>query len=302
MDKPAHAQHARGLAITAIGGMSLTIDIPLIRLADGEPWSILMVRGATTVTVALLAWLVLRSRSSSVPPLIPGKPGWAVAGLYALSSITFITAVYTTATADLVFILAFNSMFSALLSWIFLKERPRPATLIAMVVMLVGVSIIVGGSLGNGNLLGNAMALCSALCIAMAITITRATGLDMGFTSLIAVSAPALLAAWMVSQHGFSIAAPWWILLNGAVVTPVAFFCLASGPKYITGPEVAMFYLLETGTGADLGVDDLRRDADGPEPDRRRDPDRDAVRPLSVAASPGPTPPRRDGGSPPGVS
>jgi len=27
---------------------------------------------------------------------------------------------------------------------------------------------------------------------------------------------------------------------------PLAFFCLAAGPRYITGPEVAMFYLLET--------------------------------------------------------
>jgi drug/metabolite transporter (DMT)-like permease len=27
---------------------------------------------------------------------------------------------------------------------------------------------------------------------------------------------------------------------------PISFFCLANGPKYISGPEVAMFYLLET--------------------------------------------------------
>ena len=27
---------------------------------------------------------------------------------------------------------------------------------------------------------------------------------------------------------------------------PISFFCLATGPKYISGPEVAMFYLLET--------------------------------------------------------
>ena len=27
---------------------------------------------------------------------------------------------------------------------------------------------------------------------------------------------------------------------------PISFFCLATGPKYLSGPEVAMFYLLET--------------------------------------------------------
>ena len=39
---------------------------------------------------------------------------------------------------------------------------------------------------------------------------------------------------------------PGWLALNGLVVIPVAFWCLATGPKYISGPEVAMFYLLET--------------------------------------------------------
>ena len=63
--------------------------------------------------------------------------------LYGLGSITFITAVYNTSTANLVFILAFTTMFAALLSWIFLKERPRPATLVTMAVMIVGVLIIV---------------------------------------------------------------------------------------------------------------------------------------------------------------
>ncbi len=45
---------------------------------------------------------------------------------------------------------------------------------------------------------------------------------------------------------GFRIDEPWWIIFNGAVIMPLAFFCLAAGPRYISGPEVAMFYLLET--------------------------------------------------------
>jgi hypothetical protein len=40
--------HAKGLLLTAIGGLALTVDIPLIRLAKGEPWSILMVRTGAT--------------------------------------------------------------------------------------------------------------------------------------------------------------------------------------------------------------------------------------------------------------
>ena len=177
---------------------------------------------------------------------MPGRAGFAVAGLYGLSSLTFITAVYTTSTANLVFILAFNTMFAALLSWLFLKERPRPATFAAMAAMIVGVGIIVSDSVGSGNLFGDVMAACSAFFIASAITITRATGKDMGFTSLVAVILPAAVALFMVADGGYRIDAPWWIIFNGVVIMPLAFFCLATGPKYISGPEVAMFYLLET--------------------------------------------------------
>src|SRR5690606_25872444 len=87
---------------------------------------------------------------------------------------------------------------------------------------------------------------CSAFCIACAITISRASGKDMGFTALIGVILPCLVALFMVSRGGFQVEAPWWILFNGAVIMPISFFCLANGPKYISGAEVAMFYLLET--------------------------------------------------------
>jgi drug/metabolite transporter (DMT)-like permease len=238
--------HARGLLLTAIGGLALTVDIPLIRLSEGEPWSVLMLRTGATFAVAIVVWAVWRSFSANAPQLIPGWSGLAVAALYGLGSVTFISAVYSTSTANLVFILAFTTMFAALLSWVFLKERPSNATMLAMAVMIVGVGIIVSDSVGTGNLFGDAMALASAFVIASAITISRASGKDMGFTSLVGVIFPFLVAAFMVADVGYRVDQPWWIIFNGAVVMPISFFCLATGPRYISGPEVAMFYLLET--------------------------------------------------------
>lgn len=238
--------YARGLLLTAIGGLALTADIPLIKLADGEPWSILMLRGVTTFVVAIAVWLIWRAASDKAPQLIPGKSGLLVAALYGATSLTFITAVYNTSTANLVFILAFNTMFAALLSWMFLRQRPQPVTFAAMAAMILGISIIVGDSIGSGTLFGDFMAGLSAFMVAAAITVTRATGRDMGFAALVAVIIPAAVAAVMVLRTGFDVAEPWWIIFNGAVVMPISFFCLATGPKYISGPEVAMFYLLET--------------------------------------------------------
>jgi drug/metabolite transporter (DMT)-like permease len=240
------SDHAKGLLLTAIGGLALTVDIPLIRLAAGDPWPILMLRTGTTFAAALVIWAIWRLLTPKAPALLPGWTGVAVAALYGLGSIAFIIAVYNTSTANLVFILAFTTMFAALLSWFFLRERPGNVTLATMAVMIVGVLIIVADGLGSGNLLGDVLALCSSFCIASAITISRHSRRDMGFTALVGVVLPFVVGAAMVASTGYRIDAPWWIIFNGAIVMPISFFCLATGPRYLSGPEVAMFYLLET--------------------------------------------------------
>lgn len=232
--------------LAAIGGMAITVDIPLIRLADGNPGTVLLLRSATTLVATLAIWLAWRWWRGDAPPLIPGWIGLAVAALYGLGSVSFVTAVHHTTTANLAFILALNTMFAALLSWAFLGERPRLATFLAMALMFAGLLIIVGGGIGTGNLFGDLMALTSAVFMASAITISRASGRDMGFAALVAVALPLVVAVVLIQSQGYSIAAPWWMILNGAVVMPISFFCLAMAPKYISGAQVAMFYLLET--------------------------------------------------------
>lgn len=240
------AQHARGLALTGIGGLVLSLDIPLIRLADGDAWSILMLRSATSLLAGILAWLAWRRFGANPPRLAPGRLGLAVAGLYGLSSVFFVVAVHHTATANLAFILALNSGFAAVLSWVFLRERPQAATLAAMAVMVFAVFLIVRDGIGHGRLIGDLFGLVSTATIACAITVTRASGRDMGLTALSGALVPLLVAMPLVASQGYRVEAPGWIVFNGAVVTPLAFFCLARGPRYLSGPEVAMFYLLET--------------------------------------------------------
>jgi drug/metabolite transporter (DMT)-like permease len=238
--------HRKGLLLTAIGGLALSMDIPLVRLAHGDMWSILGIRSITTVAVTLLVVLAIRCIKGGWPVLVPGRHGIACGILYGCSTLTFLLAVFHTATANVVFIVAFNPMFGALLSWVFLKERPTRSTLLTMIVMLFGVSLIVYQGLSGGHFFGDAMALLSAFILACAITVGRSSGRDMGFVPLLAAAFPAALGLANALPVGLGIAHPAWIVFNGAVLMPIAFWCLATGPKYLSAPEVGMFYLLET--------------------------------------------------------
>lgn len=240
------SDHGKGLLLAAFGGMLLTIDIPLVRLGEGDPFSVMLMRSMLVIAAAMLFLLFRAILSGRFTWPISGRIGWLITLLYGMSATFFLLSVYNTSTANLVFILAFNPMFAALLSWIFLGERPRRATLLAMVIMATGVLIIVHEGLGSGHLAGDLMALSASFCLATAITMTRHSRRDMSLAPMIGTLGPCLIAAFMVSQTGFRIDVPWWIVLDGLIVVPLSFFCLALAPKYISGPEVAMFYLLET--------------------------------------------------------
>ncbi|MGM4909062.1 DMT family transporter [Rhizobium sp. 768_B6_N1_8] len=240
------SDHGKGLLLTAVGGLALSMDIPLVRLADGEIWSILTARSVATVLATFVILIAMRLFSGRWPLLVPGRPGLLAGFLYGLSSVTFVLAVFNTATANVVFIVAFNPMFGALLSWLFLKEKPQPVTLITMLFMIFGVGLIVREGLSSGHVFGDAMALLSALVLAAAITVGRASRREMGFVPLLAALLPAALGLAQILPSGLSITHPGWIVFNGAIMMPVAFWCLATGPRFLSAPEVGMFYLLET--------------------------------------------------------
>lgn len=240
--------HAKGLLITFIGGMILTIDIPLIMAGGGDVWSVMVLRSGCSAIASLVVWLIWRQINADAPALIPGRDGLIIAAIYGVAAIFFTAAVFYTSAGRLVFILALNSMFAALLTWLLMGTRPKPVTVATMVVLVAAVALIVSDGVGSGTLFGDVCALIASLGLALALTLSRKAGTDMGFAPMIGGIIAVLfgLAVLLTREAGFNVDAPIFIILNGAIVLPAAFWCLATGPKYISSAEVAMFYLLET--------------------------------------------------------
>jgi len=241
--------HQKGLLLTGFGGLVLSFDIPVLRLADGDIWSVQFIRYGLGLCVMLLLWSGISLWRRRPVTLLPGRIGILVALLYGCSALTFIGAIFHTAAANVVFILSFNPMFAALLGWLALGERPARATILTMAIMIGAVALIVGDGVRTGNYFGDLLALAASFVIASAITLTRKSGRDMGFAPMTGGVLPVTIALIMLGSGGSAAAhveTPAWLVFNGALLIPISFWCLATGPKYLSGPEVAMFYLLET--------------------------------------------------------
>ncbi|MER0238166.1 DMT family transporter [Fulvimarina sp. MAC8] len=235
-----------GLMIVAIGGLILSFDIPLIRLSESTYWSVLLLRGFLISGAAIAYWAFRRFALRHSTKLIDGWKGLLVTCLYAIGVTSFLVAVFNTTAANTVFILAFNPVFAALFGWLIVGEKPSRVTLTVIPATILGVGLIMGSGFQSDNWIGDLAALNAAFFIAMGLVVSRHSRRDMRYASALGSIVPALVAIPFVMGEGFQSEAPLWLVLNGAVVVPIALICLAAGPMFIAAPLAALGYLLET--------------------------------------------------------
>ena len=269
----ARSQQRIGLTIAAIGGLFFTLDIPLLRLAQGDQWTLIVGRGAFFFAIITIWWLVYFRLRGIREPFINGGAGWIVVATNTVANLLFIAAITKTTAANLVFILALNPIFAAILSWFVLKEKLPVWTWVAMIIALFGVGIIVSDGLSTGTIVGDCMALVVAMCTAIGLTVVRKTGKNivtsLGVGSLVSASFAFFVTlpyAFLQSEGGVQVVggffegiathvstlignlslAGWgWVALNGLIVMPIASAMIALAPRYIASAEVAMFFLFD---------------------------------------------------------
>ncbi len=238
--------YGKGMTLALAGGLLLTFDVPLLKLSQAETATLILARGIILFTAMWLYWMVRVKRQGKGTPFVNGYTGVVVSCLMAAANILFINAIALTSVANVVFILAMNPIFAAVLSWILLGERLATATALAILACTAGVTIIVWDGLSTGTYLGDFLAVGVALCMSAALLLIRRSGTDQSmspaFGSLIA--AAAVLPFADLSSLTWS---GWgWLTLNGAFVMPVSGALMLVAPMFIPAPVVALFFLLET--------------------------------------------------------
>ncbi|WP_282057873.1 DMT family transporter [Lentibacter algarum] len=237
----------KGLLITLAGVLVISPDVLLVRLIDADTLTKLFWRGLLSGLVILGVWGAFLQRRPMRDVVRVGRSGWALAAIFALGTFCFLYAVEKTQAANVLLISATSPVIAALISIVVLKEHVDRLTWVGIGGALLGVFVIAAGSAGGeGNLIGDMAAFGGAVSLALTFSIARAQKNismvpAMGLSGLLTALAAGLLAPSLV------VPIDSWVLMLalGAVVVPLGFGLLTTGPQYIGAAEVSLILLLE---------------------------------------------------------
>ena len=240
--------YAKGFLLTLAGVLVLTPDTLLVRLVDAGPLTQMFWRGVLSGVVILAGFAIFARRALWTALRQPSRSDLLVLAIYGTSNVLFVYSTLTTLVANTLFILATSPVFAALIARFVLGEEVRARTWATIAAVLVGIGIIAAGSgLGRGGALaGDLAALGSALSLAIVFSAARVRP-ERSIVPVMGLSA--LLAGVACGLAAPSLAVPagdWlWMGLMGAVVVPLAFALIATGPRYLPAADVGLLMLLE---------------------------------------------------------
>ncbi len=249
-DEDMRSNRLNGIAITSTGVLLLSPDVLILRLLDADPWTVLWWRGVLSgIGFAFLA-AVMHGRGNVA--VIRGL-GWrlfTLSGLFGASTSLFVFSVTHTSAANALVILRTAPFFAALFGWLFLRERVRTETWMAIAVVTVGIAVIFQSSLGSGNLLGDICAVGTATAVAGTLVTLRSLR-GAGFLPGISLGAflAAIVASGLAEPTTVTPADTVLLLILGLGILPISLALIYTGPRYLQPAEVSLIMLIETVLG-----------------------------------------------------
>jgi len=238
--------HIQGLIFAMLGALSLTPDGLLVRLVSAHDWTIVFWRGLIIACCLFLYQLFFR-RTAGLKALWPHHlKEWLCIILAAFGTLFFVLSITHTTVANALVILSTMSLFAALLSMIFLKERIPLRTVIAMACAIVGIVIVFADNLDGSGLDGKLFALSCAFVTAANMTVIRSEKsinvLNVFAWGGLGICIPAVFIAPYLVINIQS------LITLGAMggLNAFAFVMLGLGAKLIPSAEVSLLMLLET--------------------------------------------------------
>jgi drug/metabolite transporter (DMT)-like permease len=245
--------YRKGVLLVAFGALMFAPDSLMLRLIGLDQWPMLFWRGLVGGGAISVLLLFVYGRSFPARVVALRWSGIAFIIVFCATSFCFVFAVRETSVANTLFLMSTSPVFSALISWIFLRETLDRRTVRTIVLALCGAALIAyNGAEGDGpnSFLGDMAALGAAAMLASSFVIARSVR-PLNMTPLIGISGlvSASVAAVFVVDFTVPQASVAPLLVMGLVIMPAATWCLTLGPRYIPAPEVSLLMLIEAVVG-----------------------------------------------------
>ena len=145
----------------------------IARLVATAPWTTVFWR--SVFCAAFLSGAVAIGRRGRLGRVVgdTGWPGLLMAACFATASTCFIMSLARTSVANTLVIQSLSPFIAGLLGWLWLGERVRRRTWVAMGAALLGTVVMLGGATGSGSRAGDLLALATATAFAAATVIVR---------------------------------------------------------------------------------------------------------------------------------
>jgi len=236
----------KGSLLAFVGVMFITPDSLFIRLSKIGTWELLFYRGAIPFFFVLIGLLLFYKKNFLNALLKIGYVGIFYIISFSACNITFIISIQNTNVANTLIMVALAPMLSAVLATIFLKEPTNKSTWAAIFVTFFSVTFIFYDSIQLGNIKGDIYGFITALGLAINANLARyAKEIDLVPSAVIGKLVVAIFAFFFVDNFYLSGMDLFIVPLMCIMCVAIPFVLVTIAPRFISAPEVNLFFLLE---------------------------------------------------------
>ena len=173
LEPAAKRTRREGFWLVAAAALCWSTGGLIARLVGTSPWTTVFWRSVFCAAFLFSAVAIARRGRLAAVVRETGWPGVLMASCFATASTCFIMALARTSVANTLVIQSLSPFIAGLGGWLFLAERVRRRTWIAMSVALLGTVVMLWGDAGAGSRIGDLLALGTATAFAGATVVVR---------------------------------------------------------------------------------------------------------------------------------
>lgn len=238
--------YAKGILLTFSGVILMSIESPLIRISGLPAQTVAFFFGICLI-ISTNLMLISKGKNFYIQSYKTSFKGVVLSGLFmGMSNIFFVMAVYYAGIAKTVLILASSPIVSALVAFIFLKQKTHIRVFIATFFVFIGLYFILNDDLGTNSLAGNLYAFGCVLCFSSLFCILSfyKEASRLGYVSFGGIFVALFSVAFASFDVSLNDLLP--IIFMGLLITPVSRLLIGLGTRYISPAEVGLLVIGES--------------------------------------------------------